>query len=212
VGGYLDFRSLTAIPDGFNPTVGGSLYLRSLTAIPDGFNPTVGGSLDFRSGLTCNFTPPNPETISRIKNRLISWCDGRFILADNILTEVVSKKGNIYTVKKLNDDKIFYLVSNGFNHAHGETIEKAKEDYKFKLIAEKLKNDPISADTIITIRYYRTITGACEIGVNNWIDSVFDQNQKKTILKKGIKAKDLLPILQKNNAYGFEKFKSLVNF
>ena len=49
VGGYLDLRSLTSIPKGFNPTVGGHLYLRSLTSIPKGFNPTVGGDLDLRS-------------------------------------------------------------------------------------------------------------------------------------------------------------------
>jgi len=45
----LDLRSLTSIPDGFNPTVGGSLYLESLASIPDGFNPTVGRSLDLRN-------------------------------------------------------------------------------------------------------------------------------------------------------------------
>ncbi len=49
VGGSLDLRSLTSIPEGFNPTVGGSLYLRSLTSIPEGFNPTVGGSLYLES-------------------------------------------------------------------------------------------------------------------------------------------------------------------
>src|SRR6185295_9718654 len=47
--GSLYLRSLTSIPEGFNPTVGGSLYLGSLTSIPEGFNPTVGGSLDLRS-------------------------------------------------------------------------------------------------------------------------------------------------------------------
>ena len=47
--GSLYLRSLTSIPEGFNPTVGGSLYLRSLTSIPEGFNPTVGGYLDLRS-------------------------------------------------------------------------------------------------------------------------------------------------------------------
>ena len=49
VGGYLDLESLTSIPEGFNPTVGGSIDLRSLTSIPEGFNPTVGGYLDLRS-------------------------------------------------------------------------------------------------------------------------------------------------------------------
>lgn len=192
--------------------IGGSLDLRSLTAIPDGFNPTVGGSLDLSSGLTSNSTSPNPEIIWRVKNRLISWCDGRFILADNILTEVVSKKGNIYIVKKLNSTDNFYLVSDGFTHAHGETLKKAKEDFKFKLISEKLKNEPILADTVITIRHYRLITGACEFGVSNWIDSNFDTKQRVDILKNGILAKNLLPILKKSNAFGFEKFNSLVSF
>ncbi len=192
--------------------ISGSLDLRSLTAIPDGFNPTAGGYLYLRSGLKCNFTSPSPEIISRVKSRLISWCDGRFILADNILTEVVSKKGNVYVVKKLNDPKTFYLVSDGFTHAHGETLKKAKEDFKFKLISEKLKNEPILADTVITIRHYRLITGACEFGVSNWIDSNFDTKERTDILKNGILAKDLLPILKKSNAYGFEKFNSLVSF
>ncbi|MBP7398210.1 MAG: hypothetical protein KA954_01400, partial [Chitinophagales bacterium] len=41
VGGYLYLRSVTSIPEGFNPTVGGYLDLRSVTSIPEGFNPTV---------------------------------------------------------------------------------------------------------------------------------------------------------------------------
>ena len=45
IDGSLYLRSLTSIPDGFNPTVGGYLDLRNLTSIPEGFNPTVGGSL-----------------------------------------------------------------------------------------------------------------------------------------------------------------------
>ncbi|MBP9845809.1 MAG: hypothetical protein KBD43_07135, partial [Saprospiraceae bacterium] len=49
VGGYLDLRSVTSIPEGFNPTVGGYLDLGSVTSIPEGFNPTVGGSLDLGS-------------------------------------------------------------------------------------------------------------------------------------------------------------------
>ena len=49
VGGYLDLCSVTSIPEGFNPTVGGNLYLGSVTSIPEGFNPTVGGYLDLRS-------------------------------------------------------------------------------------------------------------------------------------------------------------------
>jgi hypothetical protein len=56
VGGDLYLRSLTSIPEGFNPTVGGDLYLRSLTSIPEGFNPTVGGGLYLHEGMRCNYT------------------------------------------------------------------------------------------------------------------------------------------------------------
>ena len=197
--------SLTSIPDGFNPTVGGGLYLGSLTSIPDGFNPTVGGNLYLGSRLTANSQPFN--------NRLLTWRDGKYIQADGIFTEVVSKKGRVYTVKNIGSDKHYYLVTDGRStHAHGEMIEQAKTDFKFKRIAEKLKSDPIKADTVITIPYYRAVTGACEFGVKSWIDSTFTAKEKAGILKNGITAEKLLPILKTKNAYGFEKFQSLVSF
>ena len=55
------------------------LDLRSLTSIPKGFNPTVGGSLYLRSGLKANKTQLNPKHI-------FSWDDGKYIMADNILS------------------------------------------------------------------------------------------------------------------------------
>jgi len=107
------------------------------------------------------------------------WCLGglRRFLRDSIqqsegiwgfdTVEVVSKKGNIYKVRKLHSDKEFYLVTDGKTHAHGETLKKAKEDFRFKIIADKLKKEPILADTVITINHYRLITGACEFGVKD---------------------------------------------
>ena len=231
VGGYLDLRSLTSIPEGFNPTVGGDLYLSSLTSIPEGFNPTVGGYLDLRSltsipegfnptvggylylssGLSAKTNKPKGKIITP-KNKLLFWQDGKFVKADGIFTEVVSKKGNSYLVRKLHSVKEFYLVTDGTTHAHGDTLEKAKEDFRFKVIAEKLKKDPIKEDTVITVQYYRIVTGSCEVGVKNWIDSVFSGDKKEDVLKNGIKAKELLPILKSKNAYGLDRFKSLVTF
>ena len=45
VGGNLGLYSLKSIPEGFNPIVGSYLYLNSLTNIPEWFNPIVGGNL-----------------------------------------------------------------------------------------------------------------------------------------------------------------------
>jgi len=204
IGDSLDLGSLTSIPDGFNPTVGGSLYLGSLTSIPDGFNPTVGCSL-YLGSLTSDYT--------KLNNAIISWQNGKYIKADGIFTEVLGKKGRTYTVRGLNSEKVYYLVTDGKGtHAHGDSIEKAKEDLRFKKIAEKLKAEPIKEDTVITIQYYRIITGACEAGVRNWIDKTFEGDKKARILDKGIKAKDLLKFLKEDNAYGYERFKSLITF
>ena len=89
INGSLYLRSLTSIPKGFNPTVGGSLDLSSLTSIPEGFNPTVGGSLDLRSGLRSKYKKLEG-------GYLLSWQDGRYILADGIFTEVVMPSASIY--------------------------------------------------------------------------------------------------------------------
>lgn len=129
-----------------------------------------------------------------------------------MFTEVVNKRGNVYRVKKVHSQKEFYLVTDGTTHAHGDTLRKAKEDFQFKLISEQLKKDPITEDTIITPKYYHIVTGSCEMGIASWIDSTFNEKEKAKILDKGIKAKDLFPILEKKNAYGFERFKSLVTF
>jgi len=94
-----------------------------------------------------------------------------------------------------------FVAEKGKFTAHGETVKKAIQDLEFKIISEKLKNEPIKKDTIITIQYYHSITGACELGIKDWM--------KSNGIKDKIKAIDLLPILKKTNAYGFEKFKQL---
>jgi hypothetical protein len=205
VGGGLYLGSMTSLPDGFNPTVGGDLYLRSVTSLPEGFNPTVGGYLDLPSDLRKKVAVKKPGKIITPRNKLLFWQDGKYVSADRIFTEVLSRKGNVFKVRRLHSTKEFYLVSDGTTHAHGETLQKAKEDFRFKLMAEKLKSEPIKADTVIDIKYYRLLTGACEMGVKSWME----QNK---MTKESYKASELLPVLKKTHAYGVEKFESLVAF
>jgi hypothetical protein len=207
VGGILDLESLTSIPEGFNPSVGDDLWLRSLISIPEGFNPTVGGSLDLRSlisipegfnptvggwlhlkGLTCN-------KIKLSKNYLFSWQDGKYIKVDGIFTEVVKKKGNVYHVKKLNDDKIFYLITDGERWSHGDTLKEAKEDLVYKT-TNKTKDDykHLTLTSILTFEEavicYRIITGACSFGVKDFVKNKLDKVEKEyfieTIIEKTI--------------------------
>ena len=186
------------VPKGFNPTVGGTLDLRSMRAIPEGFNPTVGRSLELGSDLKSKYKKLDPEFI-------FSWQNGKYIKVDGILCEILTKRKDIYKIKIVGSKVESYLVKNGKNWAHGETLKKAKEDLHFKMIAEKLKKDPIKKDTEITIQYYRIITGACELGCKAWM-------QQNGITKEKMKAVELLPLLEKTNAYGIDKFKKLVSF
>jgi hypothetical protein len=205
VGGSLDLRGLTSIPQGFNPTVGGYLYLSGLTSIPQGFNPTVGGDLYLSGerryiGKTVDIKP-----IPKIPKQLITWDNGKYVMADGIFTEVINKKGNVYKVKRLLTQKEFYLVTDGKGlFSHGDTLKEANDDLHFKAISEKLKKQPIKPDTIITMAYYRAVTGACREGCKQWM-------KQNNLEVESIKAKDLLAHLKKTNAYGYERFKQLYN-
>jgi predicted peroxiredoxin len=208
--GYLDLGSLTSIPDGFNPTVGGDLDLGSLTSIPDGFNPTVGGGLYWK-----NNSKRIGANVPQIKKPVInlSWEDGKYRKVDGIFCEILTERESVIegetfiisSSKKVNKEVYFFIAMKGEYSAHADDLRKAISDLQFKIVAEKLKKEPINPDTEITINHYRLITGACEFGVKNWME----QNGIKV---EKIKAIDLMPILKKTNAYGFERFKSLVTF
>ncbi|TDQ12218.1 hypothetical protein, partial [Pedobacter metabolipauper] len=113
--------------------------------------------------------------------------------------------------KKIKRQDAFVAEKDGF-YAHGETVKKAISDVQFKIVAEKLKNEPILPDTVITINHYRLITGACEMGVNSWMENTFTEKERVDVAENGIKASKLLPILKKKNAYGLDRFTSLVAF
>jgi hypothetical protein len=227
VGGNLNLPSVTELPAGFNPTVGGSLYLPSVTELPAGFNPTVGGSLNLDSvtKLPAGFNPTvggdlyvNGNYTDDYKsnpNKILSWQNGKYIKADGIFTEVIHRRGNVYKVKRMNDAKESYLVTNGEFNAHGDTIKSAQSDLNFKMISEKLKSEPIAPETKLTVMYYRTLTGACDAGCREWMQSneiPYTIEAGKTVEINPMTAKELLPILEKTKPYGFEKFKELLTF
>lgn len=173
--GSLDLRNAKAIPQGFNPTVGGSLDLESVTSIPEGFNPTVGGSLylpeQFRHMVNNKQKPDFSKPFE--------WLDGKFILADGIMTEVLSKHGNVSHVRKVGakPGETMYLVTDGEGrYAHGETIKEARESLIYKIKnRDKSEYESLTLDSKVTFQYgiemYRVITGACAAGVRDFVES-----------------------------------------
>ena len=115
-------------------------------------------------------------------------------------------------VKKINETKEFYLVSDGFTHAHGDSIKSAKKDFHFKLISEKLKKEPITKDTMVSLNHYRAITGACLFGCKDFMNknNILFTEKNGEIIVEPIKALNLLKLLEKSNAYGLETFKQLM--
>ena len=199
VGGNLYLGSLTTLPDGFNPTVGGGLDLRSLTTLPDGFNPTVGGYLDLPSHLTATTTKPTEP---------LTWQDGKYISIDGMLTEVVSRRKNLWVVRKLHTTKEFYIVTDGNGkYSHGDTIKEAKEDLIYKLgNLDKSMYNHLTMDTELTfkeaIQAYRVITGACSFGVKDFVES-------NSIKAKKYKVSEVLKLT--DGKYGNTTFKEFIN-
>ena len=191
VGGDLGLNSLTSIPEGFNPIVGGSLHLDSLISIPEGFNPIAGESLHLNSLISIPagfnptvrrevFTDSLPE--GERSKILITKQEGpifwkNHVKVDGIFQEIIQRRGNVYRVKKLNSDKVTYLITDGKGKwAHGDTLQEAKRDLIYKLTDRDVSDfKSLTLDSKLTfieaMECYRTITGACEFGIKDFIKS-----------------------------------------
>ena len=182
-------------------TVGGYLSIYSNATLNADALTTVGGYLYINSNATLK--------IEFLKNKNWKSVDNRLFIIES---EKNSKGIKIYSgynligleKNKPKKEQCFVSEKNGF-FAHGETIKKSVSDLQFKIISETLKNEPIKKDTIIDVKYYRLVTGACQQGCDSFIQANGLKNDK-------YKAFELLPILEKANAYGLLKFKSLINF
>jgi len=202
INGYLDLRSLTSADKDFlkGTTINGYLDLRSLTSADKDFlkGTTINGYLDLRSLTSADKIRKNTKQLESGYNQKKGYC-----FFDGVLSKVknVSEKSG-YTIFTL---AYGFLVKKGRFTAHGNTVKKSIQDLEFKIVVQKLKKAPIKKDTIITIQYYRLLTGACEMGVKSWM-------QNNNMTKEKYKASELLPILEKTNAYGVEKFKQLITW
>jgi hypothetical protein len=201
VGGYLSINSNAKLDAPNLTSVGGYLYINSNAKLEAPFLTSVGGYLSINSN--AKLDAPFLKSVN--------WMP-----VDSILFVIESKR----TTKGIEILKGYNLagVNNGVHvkeqcfvarkgdyTAHGETAKEAVRDLNYKIIAEKLKHDPILPDTIITPEYYHIVTGSCKAGIASWL-------QSNNIAVTEITAKELLPILEERQAYGLESFKRLINW
>ena len=113
--------------------------------------------------------------------------NGQYVCCDRIVSKILEHKGNVWRCVDLSVDKEHFLVTDGEGHyAHGMTIQMAKADLRFKVNEryisqyETLKlDDSLSFDEAYSC--YRTITGACRFGTDQFIQSLPEVKESYTI-------------------------------
>jgi hypothetical protein len=216
INGGLDLSSVTSLPEGFAPTVGGGLYLSSVTSLPEGFAPTVGGGLDLSSvtSLPEGFAPTvgggldlssvtKPTPKKRAPVYPLTWLNGKYLLIDGIVSEVVQKRGDSYRVKVVGKRVVTSLVTDGRNWAHGATLKEASADLIYKnkgTDTSEYKSLTLASKLTFAegIACYRAITGACSFGVRNFVEM-------KGVAQKKFSIQQIIDMT--NGQYGGDTFK-----
>ena len=110
------------------------------------------------------------------------------IIADDILSQVISHKGNVYKVKNYGETEITYLVQDGDVYSHGKTLKEAKESLIYKLSnRDTSRYKDYTLGTKVSkkeaIQMYRVITGACEQGTRMFVEHL-DKVPRNLTVKK----------------------------
>lgn len=96
-----------------------------------------------------------------------------------------------------------YIAKKGeYNYHSDKSIEDATKGLQRKI--KKIEKNKITMETEINARLYQKITGACWVGVDNFLNSHnWDRKTK-------MKLKDLLPILENENVWGLNILKDVI--
>jgi len=111
------------------------------------------------------------------------WLRRGYVHADGICKKLVSRKKvgevEVFEVEEFYEKTTSFVVRRGETFSHGETIEKAIDDLRYKISGRDTsefecwrddRDQEISLDDAIA--GYRVITGACEFGVKEFIESI----------------------------------------
>ena len=211
VGGSLDLRgtNISSLPD--NLTVGGDLYLRgtNISSLTD--NLTVGGFLDLEGtninkNEKCKIKKLPNDFYIKHKNYImskLSWQNGKYRKIDGIFCEVIKQNKNILTVK-IENRKAYIFAKNGI-YAHGNTVKQAYFDWLFKTSdrdTSRYKDLKLNSKNSLEfwVIAYRTITGACSFGTNNYLENNKDKYKSEMTLEEVFKATE--------GQYGSSTFKA----
>lgn len=118
----------------------------------------------------------NPKHYKKLKNG--DYVAGKYLYCDNMLVHIKRKKKigeYTYFTGKIKGVNVLY---DGKNYAHCESFKDGVKDIEFKKAKERgadqykkyNKQSVVTAEEAKTM--YRVITGACQIGTENFIKSL----------------------------------------
>ena len=191
VGGYLSVDGAAKL-DALT-SVGGDLSVNGTAKLDAPALTSVGGYLrvyntaKLPKNIVGNDAKAKQMAISlrfnlRVALRMSFLLNG-FLFADGILGKVLGKKeigaNVVYELAIRGGLKKTFCVQNGETFSHGDTIEKAIADLRYKISdrdTSKFEHWKNNLDQKITvdeaIAAYRTITGACEMGTKQFVESI----------------------------------------
>lgn len=195
---YLSYSEIRSLPDNF--VVRGWLGINGtkIKSLPD--NLVIGNWIDIREteitslpdnlAIGSGIIKSNGDKIYTNQNINIDfvqkiWGDKPYCKVDGIFTEVVNRRGKVWTVRNIGETETFYIVNDGNgNYAHGETIKEAKESLIYKITSrDKSAYKDLTFNSILpyeeAIQCYRVITGACSFGTKNFVENILPPDKRK---------------------------------
>ena len=111
------------------------------------------------------------------------WLSRGYVHADGISKKLKSKKQigeiEVFEAYEFPKTKTSFVVKRGETFSHGETVEKAIEDLRYKISdrdTSKFNQWKTDLDQVVSlddaIKAYRIITGACEMGTKQFVNSI----------------------------------------
>ena len=122
---------------------------------------------------------------------------------DGVRTIILNQKKNVIKGVFLDSLNYCYVVEKDGIYSHGATLKEAKDSLIYKISnRDTSMYEDYTFDTVVTfeeaIKMYRVITGACEVGTRNFVESLSKRKKKYTVAEI---------IEQTKGQYGNETFK-----
>ena len=123
------------------------------------------------------------EIPSIIEPNFEEWLRRGYVHADGITKKIKSQKRlgeiTVFEVFEFPQSKTSFVVKRGETFSHGENVEKAIHDLRYKISdrdASKFEVWRSNLDQDVTldeaISAYRTVTGSCEMGTKQFVESI----------------------------------------